>query len=107
MLPPINVPSRTERQEDVPRDTRAPGEKCPARDILFVARGPDSYRGQPLVKMTGYDLDFLAVCLSIDKKSVAKNRGLFVKNEAQNVIPEVIGIHFTAKRIGNIPELSF
>ena len=58
MLPSRIVPSRTERLENVPRDTRAPAEKCPARDILFVARGPDSYRGQPLVKMTGYDIVF-------------------------------------------------
>ena len=38
-------------------------EKCPFWDIILVEIMP------------GYDLDFLAVCPSIDKKSVAKNRG--------------------------------
>ena len=33
-------------------------EKCPFWDIILVAKGPDSYRGQPLEKMTDYDIVF-------------------------------------------------
>ena len=66
MLPPINVPSRTERQKNVPRDTRAPAGFRREMSLWGHNMGsqgsrPDNYRelsGQPLIKLTGYDIVF-------------------------------------------------